>query len=97
MDLFLYHEPFLNQLIPSIDGDGTQLRDNRMDIAQVWSNIQKQAFPKFAATHGLALLWYTWALYCEEENFSKKEKFTSAPPLTQLWSNTISHWVYLMK
>lgn len=94
-DLFLYYEPFLNQLIPRINGAEAQLENKRIEIAQAWSNIQKRSYPNFAAIHSLALLWYMWALYNEEEN-CKGKKLSSAPPLTQLWSNAISHWVFLM-
>jgi hypothetical protein len=94
-DLFLYYEPFLNQLIPRINGAEAQLEDKRIEIAKAWSNIQIRSYPNFAATHSLALLWYMWALYNEEENL-KGKKLPSAPSLTQLWSNAISHWVFLM-
>jgi len=95
VDLFLYHEPFLDHLIPRINGDEKQLLDRRTEIAQSWSNIQRQTFTNFAATHSLAVLWYIWALYCEDGKDSEKKSTFTSFSLTQLWSNALSHWVFL--
>lgn len=101
-DVFLYNDSFLNQLQPCIQ-DKTQLLSRRMALAQAWSNIQKERFPHFASTHSLALLWYYWTLYCEEEQWARLNEvdfkviknLPSPPSLIDLWSNTISNWVFL--
>ena len=105
VDVFLYKENYVHQLIPRIHEDISQLLNRRMDVALAWSNIQKKLFPHYPSTHSLALLWYWWTLYCEYEQwaslnnepFDKKDNCAEPPPFEQLWRNTICHWVYLIK
>ena len=105
VDIFLYHGPHVNQLIPHIGDDGSSLVERRMDIAKSWSNIQKKLFPHHASIHSLALLWYWWARYSEKEQlalltktpFEKKANLPATPPLDKLWLNTISGWVFIIK
>jgi tetratricopeptide (TPR) repeat protein len=64
-DLFRYDENFLSQLRPRLTVD--MLLQKRKQIAESWSIIQKKLFPHIPSTHSLAVLWYWWSLYREEE------------------------------
>lgn len=104
VDVFLYNENFITQLNPDIWNDNSQLLSRRAEIAQSWRNVQKEFFPNFPSTHSLAILWYWWTVYCEEEqwaffirtSFEKKENLSTPFPLHLLWSYTISNWVFLI-
>jgi tetratricopeptide (TPR) repeat protein len=105
VDVFLYNKDYIDQLVPHIvTGDVSRLLDQRNNTALAWSNIQKKLFPHFGSTHSLAVLWYSWAIYCEEEqwaniikaSFNKKENLPKTPLLNHLWANTISNWVFLI-
>lgn len=104
IDIFLYDEFFTKQMVPRVWNDGSQLVARRIDIAKAWSNLHKKLFPYMAATHSLAVLWYWWACYCEEEQSAQLHKtpfkgtaqIPDAPPLDDLWRNAISYWVFLI-
>ncbi len=104
VDIFLYNEGFINHLIPGINGNNIVLIDKRKEVAQEWSDMMIKSFPKFAYIHSLAVLWYWWAIYCEEEQwalhagapFEKKENLSPVYTLSNLWSNAISNWVCLL-
>lgn len=102
-DLLLYNNSFIDQMIPRLK-EPSQLLERRAEIAQSWSRIQKNLFPNFAAAHSLALLWYWWAIYCEEERWAQATNspannaanLTDAYPISTLWSNAIAYWVFLI-
>jgi tetratricopeptide (TPR) repeat protein len=68
-DLFRYNEDFVKNLRPILK-DNESLLKERKRFAEGWSKIQKKLFPDIFSTHSLAVLWYWWTLYREEELWS---------------------------
>lgn len=104
VDIFLYDEIFIRQLVPRVWNDNSLLVTRRAQIAKVWGSLHKKLFPYTAASHSLAVLWYWWAYYCEEEQLAKKAnvsfngvgQISGTPHFDDLWENAIAHWVYLI-
>lgn len=105
VDIFLYEEDFIERLETPVGDNGSALISRRMKVAEAWGEEERDGFPHFASTHSLALLWYAWLLYSEEEQwcgcsdqpFEGRDFLDTCPPLSTLWSNTISRWVFLIK
>jgi len=102
-DLFLYNDHFLEKLQFN-KNDNSQLLSKRNELAKEWWDIQKKRFPNYNSAHSLALLWYYWTMYYEEEqlakiqgrDFKKIANLPKTPPSKELWSNTISNWAHLL-
>jgi hypothetical protein len=104
VDIFLYNDVYLQQIVPRTDKDISQLIGRRGDISQAWSNLQKKVFPHFPSAHSLAVLWHAWAVYKEEENlaqrthspFDKAEALSDGVLPDMMWSNAIALWTFLI-
>ena len=103
IDILLYDEFFTGQLAPRVWGDSSRLLENRSETVAAWMNINKKLFPHYPAIHSLGLVWYWWAIYCEEKQWAqlnggdiKNENLAGEYPLPLLWSNVIAHWVFII-
>ncbi len=104
IDIFRYHKPFLNQLLPSVVNDPSKLLNRRMEVTTSWENISRKLFPNYPSIHSLAVLWYWWVNYEEEKRWAKYngkpfqeiEGAAEAPNLEVLWSNTIAYWTMVI-
>lgn len=104
IDIFRYHKPFLNQLLPSVVNDPSKLLSRRMEVTTSWENISRKFFPNYPSIHSLAVLWYWWVNYEEEKRWAKYngnsfqeiEEAAEAPDMDVLWSNTIAYWTMVI-
>jgi tetratricopeptide (TPR) repeat protein len=68
VDLFDLDDDALRRLIGAEPSSSCLVGPERRTISQRWWTIQKESFPDFQASHGLAVVFYWWAI-SEEESF----------------------------
>ena len=102
-DIFLYNDAFLCRMKPDTASDASLLVRRRMEVARQWENAEKRLFPDYAYIHGLAVLWYWWAVYIEEKKLAAADippgkcyNFVEVPSLSRVWPDAISRWVFLI-